>query len=613
MAPRLETSVPALLVNRAAESGSDTAMLEKVLGKWVAFSWDEYVDRVRAVALGLDQVGIESNEAVAIIAANSPAWLFADLGTQSVGAFTVGIFETTPGPDVGYIIDDCRARMVIVGDQEQADKLLDAMDAGAGSHVEFIVYFEEKGVSAYDDERLMSFEELQALGYAELDQRPDRYTELLDVRTPDETALVGYTSGTTGLPKGVMISHEGMIEATKSYAEAFPMTKDDRIVAWVSVAHPAIRGPQIYTPFRNAAIVAFPESADTFQEALFEIAPTYIMCPPRYLELMAAEIQIRMGKSSRLKRLLFKFGMKLGESAARQKWEKGRLGLSGRVNRFFSWWYVGKGVLEKFGLDKMRWPMAGGAAVSIDLLRFFHSLGFELRQVYGQAETSGVPFAQFDQGAVLPGRAGRLLPGMEAKIDDNGELAVRGPGVFTGYLGKPDQTAEVLDAEGWFHTGDLAEFTDEGDLVLLDRESAIMELTDGTKLAPTEVENSLKFSPYISEAVLIAHGRSHPTALLQIEMGTVFFNDTANTEIYTTFRSLTELDEVRELIEAEVKAANTRLRDEQRIRAFRLLPKELDVDDDELTPTRKVKRRVIDDKFSDLIVSMYESDRAEVG
>lgn len=613
MSQRPELSVPALLVNRAAESGSQTAVLDKLLGKWVPFSWNDYLDQVRAVALGLDEIGIADGTAVAIIASNSPAWLFADLGIQTVGAFTVGIFETTPAPDLGYIIDDCGAEVVIVGDQEQADKLFDAMDAGAGSRVKCIIYIDEKGVSAYDDERLMSLAELQALGYAELDQHPDRFDEHLDRRSRDEIALVGYTSGTTGLPKGVTISHGAMVDVTKSYAEAFPMSVKDRVVVWVSVAHPAIRGPQIYTSFRNAAVLAFPESTDTFQEALFEIAPTYIMCPPRYLELMAADIQIRMGKSSRIKKAMYRLGMKLGERAATRKWRSGQLGVVGRIYRFVSWWLVGKPVLQQLGLDKMRWPLVGGAAPSIDLLRFFHSIGFELRQVYGQAETSGVPYAQYESGAVLPGRAGKALPAMEGRIDASGELAVRGPGTFSGYLGQQDKTDDVLDADGWFHTGDLAEFTEDGDLILLDRESSIMQMTDGTTLAPTEIENSLKFSPYISVAVLIAQGRPHPTALLQIEMGTV--SEWAHDEglIYTTFKTLTELDEVEALIGGEVAAANKRLPEERRIRSFRLLPKELDVDDDELTPTRKVKRRVIDEKFGNLIAAMYEGEPSEVG
>ncbi|GIU93342.1 MAG: long-chain-fatty-acid--CoA ligase [Acidimicrobiia bacterium] len=607
-----ESCVPVLLFNRAQQHPRQVALLEKRLGKWVEYTWEEYWRAVEATALGLAEIGVERGEAVVVIGENSPQWLFVDLGVQILGGFTVGVFPTTPVSELAYILSDCRARVVVVGDQEQADKVLEVMNQSPNVQPERLIYIEPKGVSSYDLEFLSSFADLVARGRQLAgEQGRSQVQRWLSERTLDEICLVGYTSGTTGLPKGVMISHRAMVEMTKSFAEAFSMDAKDRIVAWVSVAHPAIRGPQVYTPFRNGARLAFPESADTFAEALYEIAPTYIMCPPRYLEVMAADIQTKMMRSTRFKRAMFSLGMRMGEAAATEKWAKGRLGPIGLCRRWLSWVLVGKPVLEKLGLDHVRWALAGGAAISRDLVRFFHSLGFELRQVFGQSETVGVSFAQYLPGPVRPGTAGVALPRMEARIADDGELLVRGPGLFSGYLNQPEKTSEVLDADGWFHTGDLAEFTPDGELVLLERESAMATLADGRRLAPTEIENALKFSPYISEAVVIADRRPYPTALIQIELDTVA--DWAQRQGYpfTTFRSLTELEPVQELVAGEVRRVNERLRD-LAIIDFRLLPKELDVDDDELTPTRKVKRRVINDKFAALIESMYQPDRSPV-
>ena len=430
-----------------------------------------------------------------------------------------------------------------------------------------------------------------------------RFDALLGARSRSEVALVSYTAGTTGVPKGVLTTHGTMLDATSSFQEAFPTGLKDRILAWVSLAHPSIRGPQAYTSFRSGAIVAFPENAETFHEALNEIAPTSVMCPPRFLEVTAADIQIRMRKSTIVKKGFYGLATVFGRGAAKRQSRTGSLGPIGTFQRKASWWLAGKAVLDKLGLDKTRWALAGGASISRDLLGFFHALGLPLRQVYGQAETTGIAIAQYSSGPIVPGVAGTPIPGMEARMGSDGALSLRGPGLFDGYVGQDASAAS--DADGWFATGDLVEQTGAGEFVLLDRESAVMRLSDGTRVVPNLVENSLKFSPFIANAVVIADGRAFPTALIQIEFTTVAEFAQTKGEAFTTFGTLATLGIVADLIGEEVAAANRRLDPDLNVRGFRLLDRELGAAEGELTPSGRVRRDKVEEGHAALIEEMY--------
>jgi long-chain acyl-CoA synthetase len=596
-------SVPGLLMERAAEAPSRIALLEKEFGRWVEIPWSEYAANVRAAALGFQDAGLRAGDTVVIVAENSAEWLYADLGVQSVGARSVAVSATTPGGEIGYIIGDSGARWVVVGDQEQTDKVLDVLVERSDLSVERVVYIKEKGVSSYQEEFLGGYHAMVARG-REIDAaEPARFDSLLAARSSSEVAVISYTAGTTGVPKGVVATHGTMLAATSAFQEAFPTGPEDRILAWVSLAHPSIRGPQAYTSFRSGATVAFPENAETFHEALNEIAPTSVMCPPRFLEVTAADIQIRMRKSTIVKKGFYRLASVLGRGAAKRQSRSGSHGPIGNLQRKASWWFAGKAILDKLGLDKTTWAFAGGASISRDLLGFFHALGLPLRQVYGQAETTGIAIAQYASGPIVPGVAGTPIPGVEARVGDDGALSLRGPGLFDGYVGQDASAA--LDAGGWFATGDLVEQTASGEFVLLDRESAVMSLSDGTRIVPNLVENSLKFSPYIANAVVIANGRAFPTALIQIEFTTVAEFAQTKGEAFTTFDSLATLDIVADLIAEEVAAANRRLEAELNVRSFRLLDREFSADQGEVTPSGRIRRDKVEQGHAALIEEMY--------
>lgn len=593
-------TIPGLLYHQARKRPDTIAIREKHRGIWRSFTWADYLDRVTAVAHALHQLGLHEGDRVGVIADNEPAWLFADLGAQSIGAWPIAVYPTQVRAEVGFILSDSKCRLAFCGDQEQVDKVIAERDDGNLPALQHIVVFDMKGVTTYRDEMITPFEELVDRGRELASADPDAYVRFLEGRSPDDIAFVGYTSGTTGAPKGAILKHRNQVTMAGVMAAWVGLGPEDRCLGHLPLCHPAVRVTDAYSSMWAGASLNFPESPEHVAGDMFELAPTFMLGTPRVFEVMKAEVETRMQRAARFKQRVYAWGMRVLRENLERELEGNR---PNRVTRFLAYWTVGRYVRDKLGLLQLRYCTVGGSSVSPELLKFFWSMGIPLYETYGQSETSGVAFSQ--RTMADRGTAGWVLPTMEARIADNDELLIRGDGIFAGYLDLPDKTeAAFIDGE-WYRTGDIARFDEAGRLVILDREKHVIHTADGTALSPSEIENTLKLSPYISLAMVVGEGREFVTALIQIEYETVADWAQQRNIAYTTFRSLTEHPQVRELLAGAVEGANALLDDEHQVRNHRLLPRELNPDLDEVTPTRKIKRNVVLERFEELVEDMY--------
>jgi long-chain acyl-CoA synthetase len=598
-------TLPGLLRHQAEVRPDDVAIREQYRGVWREFSWADYLAQVTAVALGLEELGIRAEDRVGIIADNEPAWLFADLGTQSLGAWSVAVYPTQVRSEVGFILSDGECRVAFCGDQEQADKVIEERDDGHLPILEHIIVFDMKGVTAYSDPMITPYEDLVASGASRAAADPGHYDALLAKRSPEDIAFVGYTSGTTGRPKGAMLRHRNQVTMAGVMTAWADFGPDDRILGHFPLPHPAVRVTDAYSSLYSGASLNFPESPEHVASAMFELAPTFILATPRVFEVMKAEVETRVQRAAWIKRRLYRWGTRVLRQQLERELDGGR---ANPVMRFLAYWTVGRWVRDKLGLLKLRYSSCGGASVSPELLKFFWAMGIPIMETYGQSETSGVAFSQ--RTMADRGTAGWVLPGLEARIGDNDELLIRGDGIFAGYLGLPDKTAEAFVDGEWYRTGDIARFDEAGRLIILDREKHVIHTAEGQELSPSEIENTLKLSPYVCDAMAIGEGRPFVSALIQLEYETVADWAQRRNIAFTTFKSLTEHPEVQDLIIQAVDEANELLPESRRVRDHRLLPRELDPDLDEVTPTNKIKRNVVSERFGHLIEDMYDGSPA---
>ena len=596
-------TLPGLLRQQAQLRPDAVAMRKKDLGIWREITWAEYAEGVRSVALALQDAGLGFGDRAAIIADNDPEWLFADLGVQAIGGFSVGVYPTNVTDEVAHLISHSGPRIAFCGDQEQVDKVLDARESLPT--LERIVVFDMRGLHTYDEPMLESFAGFLARGRAIHEREPGRYDALLDERRPDDVAVVGYTSGTTGKPKGAMLNHRSQITMAGIISDFIELDERGRDFCHFPLVHPAARVIDAYCPLLTGSSINFAESVDTTFDDLVEIAPTLLVGTPRVFERLKADVEIRIERAAWLKRVAYHSSMRALRWALAAQLES-RTRPWHVAARLYGRFAAGRWVLDKLGLYRLRYVSCGGASVAPELLTYFWALGAPVFETYGQSETSGFAFAQRDYADM--GTAGRPLRGVEGRIDEeSGELLVRSPGVFMGYLNDSEATEAALGG-GWYRTGDIARFDEQGRLVVLDRQKHVLHTSEGHELSPSEIENKLKLSPYVSDAMAIAEGRPYVTALVEIELNTVSDWAQRRNVPYTTLRSLTERPEVVALIEGQVREANLFLPPEKQMRSFRLLPRQLDAEDDELTPTRKIKRPVVERRFGELIEEMYSSD-----
>ena len=606
-----DITLPQLLRTRATDHPTKLALREKEYGVWKRYDWAHYYETARAFAFGLLSLGLRRGDRIAIASENTPEWFYADLGAQMLGIAVVGIYPTNPWPELQYIVRHCGARVVVTGDQEQTDKVLDAMANGEGlSAVEAIACVDTKGLRHYSHDALMSFEALLARGRDWRTATPDADTTLdrmIDDGSPDDVAIMVYTSGTTGPPKGAMLTHRNLVYAAREYARATGIEHwRVEVVAYLPLCHVAERCYSMVVQLVRDGTVNFAESIDTVAMNVREIAPTFFVGVPRIYEKLQQNFMFRLGDSGRVQQALARWSLKRGRVLSDRR-QAGTAGLPDKLEFGLHWLLLFRNLQKHLGLDRSRNRLCAGAAVSPETMRFFDVIGLPVAQGYGLTECAGVGFVQDDEHMRIGG-AGVPLSGTDWTRAEDGEILLRSPGVFKGYFLDDSASRTTVDEAGWLHTGDIVEVLDNGEITVVDRKKAIIITSGGKNIAPSEIENALKDTGYIKEAIVVGDGRKFLGALIQVDYEVVGRWARDRAIPYTNHKSLSQREEVRDLVDGLVRGVNGRFARVENIRKFVILEKELDHDDGELTATQKVRRAAIDRKFARELAEIYGAD-----
>jgi len=602
-------TMPQALKYRAETLGDRLALREKDLGVWRRTSWREYFENARRFAIGLYALGFRAGDRLAVASDDTPEWFYADLGAQMIGGACLGIYPTNPWPELQYILRHCRAKIVVCGDQEQTDKVLDAQRSEGGlPDLTTVICVDMKGMRHYAQDGLMSFAAVMALGESKEAEFGAVIDAALAAGAPDDVAIIVYTSGTTGMPKGAMLNHRNMMHTSAQVISVLALDSHNySVLCYLPLCHVAERSFSTIMQLLTGCVVSFAESVDTVVVNLREIAPKGFLGVPRIWEKMQQNIDYRIRDTTPVQRRVFEWCMRLGRPIAERRLANGGALANLRDRLVFSiLWFACFGSLQRFlGINRVRSGFCGGATVSPEVLLFFWILGVPIYQIYGMTESSGVAFMQ-RPGATKSGCSGLAIDGVAHRIGEDHELLLSGPSVFKGYLFDEEATQRAV-VNGWLHTGDLVGTADNGEIRIVDRKKDILITSGGKNITPSLIENALKDSPYIREAILLGDGRHFLAALIQIDLETTGKWAQRQGIAYTTYRSLAENERVRELVAGEVKRVNERFARVENVRKFVILSKELDHDDGELTATMKVRRRTIEQKFRDEIVEIYGS------
>jgi len=592
-------SITQMLKSHSVNHADQVAVRQKKHGIWQELTWKQYYDEIQFVGAGLLHLGINPDENIGIISENCEEWILAQFGVNYVNAVACGLYPTSPSNEILHLLTSSECRMVFCEDQEQLDKVLEIRDQLP--LIRNIIVFDPKGLNAYDIDELITLDELKTLGRKKLSTEPDVIEEFHNKQTPESTALMVFTSGSTGLPKAAMISYQNIWEQMALLTDTLQSESGHNVLSYLPLCHVAEQAFSNMNAIASRMTVNFGESLRTIRTDLQEIAPHLFFGVPRIWEKMQAEITVLSSRAGPIRRALINRAMKSAQKRGETPVEHWTL-----VQRlkFQAWyWAIYRYLLNYLGLRKCKLAMTAAAPISPYLLAQLRGMGIPLVEIFGMTETTGAATIQ-PVGYNSQGRIGHPGSGVECKLASDGELLVKGGIVFKGYFNNQKATTETIQ-DGWLYTGDIAEQHEDGSFTIVDRKKDIMINAAGKNLSPSIIENTVKSSPYIKECICIGDTRKYVVALLQIDFDTVTTWAEEKQISYTTFKSLAENDQVRSMIEQEVELANAKLARVEQIKSFYLLPKELDHDDGEVTATMKVKRKNILKQYTEEVEALY--------
>ncbi len=597
-----DLTIPKLFLERAKEFGTEkVAMREKEFGIWRPMTWHDYLENVKHLALGLISLGLNDGDKVAMIGDNRPEGLWAEMATLCARGIGVWLFQDCLMDEVKYIIDHSDTRFLFGEGQEEVDKAISIFDKCP--KLEKVIWDDPKGMRNYHEDYLISLKEVQALG-RELEQRqPGLFEEIINNGHGNEVALLFYTSGTTALPKGALLSHWNLLSMGQHLMSVDPCFETDDFVSYLPFAWIGEQMMSISCGLQIGFTINFPEEPETAQENIREVGPHVMFAPPRLYEQMTRTVQVKHLDASWIKRKIFDLATKIGYHVADLKFQKKPISWFWKCLKWLAYVGMQKKLKDHLGLSRVRYAYSGGAAMGPDHFRFFHALGVNLKQIYGQTEIAGISVVHRD-GEIKFDTVGLPLPDTEVKISEEGEIISRSPSVFLGYYKNPEATEQTLQ-DGWLYSGDRGFIDEDGHLVVFDRSKDVMTLSDGRPFSPQYLETRLKFSPYLKDSWVIGDKRDYVTAVTCIDYAVVGNWADKKKLTYTSYPELSQKPEVYNLVEGQIQRANKDLPDVAKVRKFINLYKEFDADDDELTRTRKLRRAFVEKRYEEIVNALY--------
>ena len=598
-------TIPKLITHNYKKWNNRTAISIKNFGIWRRYSWKDCYEQVKYFSLGLTRLGLESGDVVCIIGDNEPEWFWGEFATQAAGGIATGIFVDSIPSEVKHIAEYSNAKFALVNDQEQTDKFLEIKDELP--LLKKVIYWDPKGLRNYDDPILISFNEVIKLGREYEETHPNLFEHRVEEGSGDDIAFIYYTSGTTGLPKGAMLTHQALITTAQGFVSRYPLSENDDLIsnfpaAWVGDSYFATI-PHLLTGAR----LNFPEEPETIAEDTREVGPNFVIYGPRQWEGLVSEIQVKVIDAHPLKRFAYNLFSPIGYRIADITLQGKTPNLFWRTLHYIGYVLLFRPLKDSLGLSKVRFAVTGSSVLSLDTFRLIHAMGVELRQNYASTEAGFI--SSHGKGEIKFESVGRPVLGTEVRITDEGELLVRSDCMFSGYHKDPEKTAASLIG-GWCHTGDAVHIDETGHLIFLDRLEHMGELSSGIKYAPQYIEGRLRFSPYIKDAMVIGgKDKEFVSAIINIDFAMVGKWAERNGIPYTTFVDLSQRQEVADLVQKDLVRVNGYLPEPARVRKFVLMHKEFDPDEAELTRTRKLRRDFMEHRYQELINTIYQGEK----